>query len=159
MGDGPEIPAIRAFSAHWTSQAVYVPSRTATRSSPRQIPQSLVPPRVAGRCGPAGGRLRSPAFILRQNQPPGSPLGAGKSLRYNLFSNSRHTSETRLSLACGYTDASPDPKRPHSGPQAVTRGFPALVGDSPHAGVLWPTPIPPAGGRNAHRSPPELVGG
>ena len=54
IGDGPEIPAIRAFSACWTAQAVYVSSHTATHSSPRQIPQSLVPPRVAGRCGPAG---------------------------------------------------------------------------------------------------------
>ena len=30
IGDGPEIPAIRAFSACWTAQTVYASSHTAT---------------------------------------------------------------------------------------------------------------------------------
>lgn len=72
MGDGPEIPAIWAFSAHWTSQAVHGPSHTATHSSPRQIPQSLVPPRVAGRCGPAGGACHPRPLSCTKINPPGS---------------------------------------------------------------------------------------
>ncbi len=35
----------------------------------RKILQSLVPPRIAGRCGPRGGRLRPPRFILHHFQP------------------------------------------------------------------------------------------
>lgn len=36
-------------------------------------PQALVPPRVAGRCGPRGGRLRPPRFILHHFRPGVSP--------------------------------------------------------------------------------------
>ena len=38
-----------------------------------QSPQALVPPRVAGRCGPRGGRLRPPRFILHHFRPGVSP--------------------------------------------------------------------------------------
>ena len=38
-----------------------------------QSPQALVPPRIAGRCGPRGGRLRPPRFILHHFRPGVSP--------------------------------------------------------------------------------------
>lgn len=56
-------------------------------------------------------------------------------------------------------DSAPPVIGPHSGPQAVTRGFPAPVGVLPPAGALWPTPVLPAGGRSAGRSPPGSDGG
>lgn len=40
-------------------------------------PQTTVPSRVAGRCDPAGGRLRPPAFILHDFRPLGSPAHFG----------------------------------------------------------------------------------
>lgn len=43
-----------------------------------QISQTAVPPRVAGRCDPAGGRLRPPAFILHYFRPLGPPFGGVK---------------------------------------------------------------------------------
>ena len=42
-----------------------------------EIPQTRFPPRVAGRCDPAGGRLRPPAFILHDFRPLGSPAHFG----------------------------------------------------------------------------------
>ena len=43
-----------------------------------KTPQTAVPPRVAGRCDPAGGRLRPPAFILHYFRPLGPPFGGVK---------------------------------------------------------------------------------
>ena len=55
----------------------------------RQIPQPLVPPRVAGRCDLAGERLRPPAFILHFFRPLGSR-------RRGL-----HTPQGGISCSCG----------------------------------------------------------
>ena len=43
-----------------------------------EIPQTRFPPRIAGRCGPAGGAFRPPAFILLHFRPHVSPQFFGK---------------------------------------------------------------------------------
>ena len=148
-------------------------SHTGTDSSPRQIPQFLVPPRVAGRCGLAGGACDhrplsctkiTPRFssaqapyapgrlllLLQSNSPsPSFPPQGAKTCSFRCASSPahdhyagswagfRHTAPKHGSLLlAGTTDASPGPKRPRSGSQAVMRGFPAPVGVSSHAVAL-----------------------
>ena len=48
---------------------------------------------------------------------------------------------TGLNLLGGAGDSAPPSRRPHSGPQAVTRGFPARAGVSLHAGAPLPVPV------------------
>ena len=98
-------------------------------------------------------RFSSAAHSFRCASSPAHDRCAGS------WAGFRHTAEIRRSPACGYTDASPASKRPHSGPQAVTRGFPALAGVSPPAGARRPVPVLPAGWHSGHRSPLRWAGG
>ncbi len=65
MGDGPEIPAIRAFSACWTAQAVYASSHTAT-SLAASNPAIPCP---APRCGAVWGAVMTPLYPALKSTP------------------------------------------------------------------------------------------
>src|SRR5699024_10689041 len=67
----------------------------------------------------------SPAILSVLRKTPG---------RGESFSKERGTAAQIWPIPVGRgRDSAPPSRRPHSGPQAVTRGFPAPAGASPHA--------------------------
>ena len=121
---GPDVTArrnksARAFSCSSSSQAPY-PS-----FPPQRGENSLIP------------LLRlSPANPLRWASP-GAPIVVLCGGANNGPNPALHLREEQGSA--------PPVSGPHSGPQAVTRGFPAFAGVSLHAGAPRPVPAPPAG--------------
>ena len=174
MGDGPEIPAIRAFSACWTAQTGTHPPAQPPIHPRAKSRNPLSRPALRGGVARPGtlaipgfypAPKSTPRFSLAQAPYPSFPPQVAKTCSFRCASSPahdrcagpwagfRHTAETRRSLACGYTDASPASKRPHGGPQTVTRGFPAPAGGWTPADALRTVPTLPAGGRNTGRSP------
>src|SRR5699024_3199387 len=112
--------------------------------------------RTAGSCDWPKEPSATPVFILLFFSSFGSvPKGPGVLCR-----SVSHIRPTRAWSPPGGAGAPAPPTiGAYSGSQAVTRGFPARAGVSPHVVALWSTPIPPAGGRSTRRSPLGSAGG
>ncbi len=69
----PSLSATHIFSSIPATSDARIGQNRPPMTPASEIPQSLAPPRFAGRCDRLEGRLRPPAFILHSNRPLVSP--------------------------------------------------------------------------------------
>ena len=137
----------KAFGCQWQAKRSACPTRGWVK--PASPPTVQVPTVHSLYCG--GGLGLSCSLFC----PPEASQGPQR----HLPQRREQRPQSGLYLLEGAGRLPPPSIGPHSGPQVVTRGFPAFAGVSLHAGAPLPAPAPPAGWHSVHQLPLRWAGG